>query len=720
MERISNMSKRSIAGKLSLVILLILTVAFASLTVYMSTNNYSKEINSSIAIVDRENMILSEKLSKFFENAYFTACFLGDLVDKEVNLDKDKRSREDLVEAIKTALHTNDKISGIGIYFEKNAFDGRDSEYKKNDKDLCSTETGRFATYAYREDREEKIYVPEDIEDDSSNGYYTDNIKTSEIKMSSPSLEDINGKKQLMISYNFPIKDEDGKVIGLVQCDLDLSYIQDFLSEYKNNFDSSYYTLVTREGTIVAHSKDSGKMMENSLEIHPSFEEMYGKASQGEKADTVEVSSITGEERQYVFTPVEIKGSKRTWILQSSTTFDEFVYSSRKNMIENVVIYIAILILLGILIRILVKRMVTKPLKLITKSMEKLSNFNLNLEDEKSKLIKYLESEDEIGDMIRAIDKMINNLKAIIENIMTNASNTAATAQELVATAQSTNESAFEVASAVENISQGAIGQAEDTNLAAHNIEEISYSLNEMLKVLKDLKLATMDIDKKKEEGKNALDGLATLINKVKDEAGFVNQIIFETNESAENIFKASEMIQSIADQTNLLALNAAIEAARAGEAGKGFAVVAEEIRNLAEDSTKFTKEIRIIIEALKNKAGSAVSRMEEVGDIVSQQDNQTMITQDKFNEIEWAVENSKKIVDIINEHSKSIEVKNVEIINVIQKLSFIAEENAKTTQKVSGNVDIQTQSINDISYASESLANIATELQEEVSSFKL
>ncbi len=714
------MSKRSIAGKLSLVILLILTVAFASLTVYMSTNNYSKEINSSIAIVDRENMILSEKLSKFFENAYFTACFLGDLVDKEVNLDKDKRSREDLVEAIKTALHTNDKISGIGIYFEKNAFDGRDSEYKKNDKDLCSTETGRFATYAYREDREEKIYVPEDIEDDSSNGYYTDNIKTSEIKMSSPSLEDINGKKQLMISYNFPIKDEDGKVIGLVQCDLDLSYIQDFLSEYKNNFDSSYYTLVTREGTIVAHSKDSGKMMENSLEIHPSFEEMYGKASQGEKADTVEVSSITGEERQYVFTPVEIKGSKRTWILQSSTTFDEFVYSSRKNMIENVVIYIAILILLGILIRILVKRMVTKPLKLITKSMEKLSNFNLNLEDEKSKLIKYLESEDEIGDMIRAIDKMINNLKAIIENIMTNASNTAATAQELVATAQSTNESAFEVASAVENISQGAIGQAEDTNLAAHNIEEISYSLNEMLKVLKDLKLATMDIDKKKEEGKNALDGLATLINKVKDEAGFVNQIIFETNESAENIFKASEMIQSIADQTNLLALNAAIEAARAGEAGKGFAVVAEEIRNLAEDSTKFTKEIRIIIEALKNKAGSAVSRMEEVGDIVSQQDNQTMITQDKFNEIEWAVENSKKIVDIINEHSKSIEVKNVEIINVIQKLSFIAEENAKTTQKVSGNVDIQTQSINDISYASESLANIATELQEEVSSFKL
>ncbi len=376
----------------------------------------------------------------------------------------------------------------------------------------------------------------------------------------------------------------------------------------------------------------------------------------------------------------------------------------------------AIAIILCIIISLRFSKVLQREFNIISDGIHKLSEYDLAFEFP----VDYSKRGDEIGEFYRASVNLRDKFKKIISDIKENAEVTSSTADELTASAVNTVNRANEVRDAVDNIAQGATGQAQDTSDAAHNIEANANTLNEMITELDELIIAVQEIDTKKEEGKDALQGLTDLTERNKGQAGFVNSIIMETNDSAEAISKASEMIQSIADQTNLLALNAAIEAARAGEAGKGFAVVADEIRKLAEDSTKFTGEIRAIIEELKEKSQNAVDKMEEVGQLVGEQDEQTRLTREKFNEIEAAVNKSKAIVRKVNDDSHDMGVKNENIIRLIENLSAIAQENAATSEEAAASVETQTNAINEVSVASSKLSKIASTLQSDVEEFKL
>ncbi len=504
---------------------------------------------------------------------------------------------------------------------------------------------------------------------------------------------------------------KNGMIMGVIGTDIDFKPVIKIIKDIKLKKTGRAF-LINKSGNIIVHHEY--KINDKIGEVdNGKLKSLLDKLLKGER-EYFE-SSATGVDMVYTTQPV----SNTEWIIVLAISKSELIEDSKSLALFIFIIGLVALILITVLV-ILVSSAFLKPLTYIQRGMRKIAAYNLDTEEERKALQPYLDYQDEIGEITRSIRLMVSNLKGIIENIIVHAKDTAQVAHRFNDKCHSTAQSARDVSDAFVDLAESATQQAQDTQEASFNLGSISEILKDMLASLRELSLTIDDVYLKKEEGKKALNDMIDIAVENREESLFVNDIIVETNHSAEAIYKASEMIQAIAEQTNLLALNAAIESARAGDAGKGFAVVAEEIGKLAEDSRKFTDEIVKIIEELREKTSRAVNTMKNLEEKMNEQKGKAELSRDKFSDIEKVIEKSNEIVAKVGDSSKEIEEKNRSITTSVQNLSAMAEENASTTEEASATVESQLESIRKISGVSDKLANISIKLEEGVSKFKI
>ena len=261
---------------------------------------------------------------------------------------------------------------------------------------------------------------------------------------------------------------------------------------------------------------------------------------------------------------------------------------------------------------------------------------------------------------------------------------------EVYTSVEVTRNSSHQISETAEQISAGATQQSAQTT-------DIAGAVEEMAKTIVETAGNTINAsDSAKDAGSHAKVGVEKVIQskegmvKIVESAKKTETIISSLANKTDQIGEITQVINDIADQTNLLALNAAIEAARAGEHGRGFAVVADEVRKLAERTSKATKEIADTITSIQKEAIDANESMREAGE---------------------SVKSGMEMNEELASSLKNILESSEGVISQIELVAAASEQQSTTAEEISRNLESITNVTNDTTSGIKQVAKNAEEL---------
>ncbi|CQR56708.1 methyl-accepting chemotaxis protein [Paenibacillus riograndensis] len=354
-------------------------------------------------------------------------------------------------------------------------------------------------------------------------------------------------------------------------------------------------------------------------------------------------------------------------LADEANSHSQSTYSSALILTISVVVGAVIV---SVLIGYIIARSISKPLMRMLGLATEVASGNLTQRAD-------ISTKDEVGQLASALNRMVDNLKDLINGIVMNSQSVAASSEEISASTQEIASTSTTQSVASANITELFKELSVAINSVAVSAEEAAELSNETVRTAR--------------EGGNVVE---TSLQGMQA----VNYQMTQLEEDSSKIGDIIEVIDDIAEQTNLLALNAAIEAARAGEQGRGFAVVADEVRKLAERSSDATKEITKIIKAMQENTKQSVRA-------VAESVEQSSMTSQAFEQIISMVNSSSLKVNEIAAACEEESAQAAEVMSSVESIAASSEESAAASEETAATC--------------QSLAQLAEELAQSAAAFK-